>query len=63
MSDSAFYRFLLLVFVTVVAVLVLIGLARFGPSDLERCVDDAAVGWNGTPSELWAECAEQVNGR
>lgn len=37
-----------------------IGAARLAPSGLERCVDDAAPSWNGTASELWAECAEMV---
>jgi hypothetical protein len=34
--------------------------ARLGPTDHERCLDAGAAGWNGTPSELWAECSEQV---
>jgi hypothetical protein len=63
MNGVAFWRFLLLAAATLLAMFVLIGLVNFGPSDLERCVDDAAAGWTGTASELWTECAEQVNGR
>jgi hypothetical protein len=47
---------------TIVAVALLaVVAARLAPTPLERCVDDGvAAGWNGTPSELWAECSEQV---
>jgi hypothetical protein len=37
-----------------------IGAARLAPTAVERCVDDAAPSWNGTASELWAECVEHV---
>jgi len=37
-----------------------IGATRLAPTGLERCIDDAAPSWNGTASELWAECAEMV---
>jgi hypothetical protein len=37
-----------------------IGATTLAPTALERCVDDAAPSWNGTASELWSECSEQV---
>jgi opacity protein-like surface antigen len=43
-----------------VASVAAIGAARLAPTAVERCVDDAASSWNGTGSELWAECVEQV---
>lgn len=52
-------RHALVVFVLVVSVLA-VAAARLAPSALERCVDDAAPAWNGTASELWAECSEMV---
>jgi len=44
----------------VVLALLAVVAARMAPTALERCVDQGAPSWNGTPSELWAECSEQV---
>ena len=44
----------------VVLALLAVVAGRMAATPLERCVDDAAPSWNGTASELWAECSEQV---
>jgi hypothetical protein len=48
------------VVVLLVASVAAIGAGALAPTALERCVDNAAPTWNGTGSELWTECAEQV---
>jgi hypothetical protein len=53
-------RHIFVVCLLVASVLVIVA-ARLGPTALERCLDaGVAAGWNGTGSELHAECAEQV---